>query len=86
MLPSLAAPAWEFIHPRCARRRREDIEEVEAMIEAGEPDPLWPPPVPSPGAGGPTAAAAVGGGGGGENRNEVIYCLDPREREREVGR
>lgn len=38
MLPSLAAPAWEFIHPRCARRRREDIEEVEAMIEAGEPD------------------------------------------------
>ena len=38
MLPSLAAPAWEFIHPRCARRRREDLEEVEAMIEAGEPD------------------------------------------------
>ena len=38
MLPSLAAPAWEFVHPRCARRRREDLEEVEAMIEAGEPD------------------------------------------------
>jgi hypothetical protein len=36
MLPSLAAPAWEFIHPRCARRRHEDIEEVEAMVEAGE--------------------------------------------------
>ena len=36
MLPSLATPAWEFIHPRCARRRHEDIEEVEAMIEAGE--------------------------------------------------
>ena len=36
MLPSLAAPAWEFVHPRCARRRREDIAEVEAMIEAGE--------------------------------------------------
>ena len=27
---------WEFAHPRCARRRREDIEEVEAMVEAGE--------------------------------------------------
>jgi len=36
MLPSLAAPVWEFVHPRCARRRREDMEEVEAMIEAGE--------------------------------------------------
>ncbi len=36
MLPSLAAPAWELIHPRCARRRREDMDEVEAMIEAGE--------------------------------------------------
>jgi hypothetical protein len=29
-------PAWEFVHPRCARRRRADIEEVEAMVEAGE--------------------------------------------------
>jgi hypothetical protein len=38
MIPSLAAPAWEFVHPRCARRRLEDMEEVEAMIEAGEPD------------------------------------------------
>ena len=28
--------AWEFVHPRCARRRRDDIEEVEAMVEAGE--------------------------------------------------
>lgn len=36
MLPSLATPSWEFVHPRCARRRREDMEEVEAMIEAGE--------------------------------------------------
>lgn len=29
-------PAWEIVQPRCARRRREDIEEVEAMVEAGE--------------------------------------------------
>ena len=29
-------PAWEFVHPRCARRRRADMEEVEAMVEAGE--------------------------------------------------
>ncbi|MGI9177461.1 MAG: hypothetical protein ACR2IT_06350 [Pirellulales bacterium] len=28
--------AWELVHPRCSRRRREDIEEVEAMVEAGE--------------------------------------------------
>jgi hypothetical protein len=27
---------WEFVQPRCARRRREDLEEVEAMVEAGE--------------------------------------------------
>jgi len=27
---------WEFVHPRCARKRREDIEEVEAMVAAGE--------------------------------------------------
>lgn len=33
-----AGSAWEFVHPRCARRRREDIEEVEAMLEAGETD------------------------------------------------
>jgi hypothetical protein len=38
MIPSLAAPAWEFVHPRCARRRADDMEEVEAMIEAGEKD------------------------------------------------
>ena len=38
MIPSLSAPAWEFVHPRCARRRAEDMEEVEAMIEAGESD------------------------------------------------
>ena len=28
--------AWEFVHPRCARKRRDDIEEVEAMVAAGE--------------------------------------------------
>lgn len=31
-----AGPTWEFVHPRCSRKRREDIEEVEAMVEAGE--------------------------------------------------
>jgi tetratricopeptide (TPR) repeat protein len=31
-----AGPVWEFVHPRCSRKRREDIEEVEAMVEAGE--------------------------------------------------
>jgi tetratricopeptide (TPR) repeat protein len=30
--------AWEIVQPRCARRRREDIEEVEAMIAGGEPE------------------------------------------------
>ena len=30
--------AWEIVQPRCARQRREDIEEVEAMVEAGETD------------------------------------------------
>lgn len=33
---SPAGTAWEFVHPRCARRRRADMEEVEAMVEAGE--------------------------------------------------
>jgi hypothetical protein len=33
---SPAGPRWEFVQPRCATRRRDDIEEVEAMIEAGE--------------------------------------------------
>ena len=28
--------AWELVQPRCARKRRDDIEEVEAMVEAGE--------------------------------------------------
>jgi len=36
--PSPSGSSWEFVHPRCARKRREDIEEVEAMIEAGEVD------------------------------------------------
>jgi len=35
-LPTSAAPVWEFVHPRCARKRRDDLEEVEAMLEAGE--------------------------------------------------
>ncbi|MFN9370081.1 MAG: hypothetical protein ACK6CT_15165 [Planctomycetia bacterium] len=33
-----AGTAWEIVQPRCARQRREDIEEVEAMVEAGETD------------------------------------------------
>ncbi len=31
-----AGLAWEFVHPRCARRRRDDIAEVEEMVAAGE--------------------------------------------------
>jgi hypothetical protein len=30
--------SWVFVHPRCARDRAEDLEEVEMMIEAGEAD------------------------------------------------
>ncbi|MFM7035041.1 MAG: hypothetical protein ACKOYJ_07650 [Planctomycetia bacterium] len=30
------ATQWEIVQSRCARKRREDIEEVEAMVEAGE--------------------------------------------------
>jgi hypothetical protein len=30
--------SWVFIHPRCARDRAEDLEEVQMMIEAGETD------------------------------------------------
>ena len=33
---SPSGPAWELVHPRCARRRRDDIAEVEAMLAAGE--------------------------------------------------
>gem|GEM_PF-1941556 len=29
---------WELVHPRCVRKRAEDIEEVELMIGAGEFD------------------------------------------------
>jgi len=29
-------PQWEFVQPRCARRRLDDIAEVEAMVEEGE--------------------------------------------------
>jgi hypothetical protein len=35
---SAGGPAWEIVQPRCARRRRDDIEEVEAMIAGGEPE------------------------------------------------
>ncbi len=30
--------AWELVHPRCARERAEDIEEVQHMLDAGEVD------------------------------------------------
>lgn len=30
--------AWELVHPRCARERAEDIEEVQRMLDAGEVD------------------------------------------------
>jgi len=30
--------AYELVHPRCARTRRDDLEEVEAMLAAGEED------------------------------------------------
>jgi hypothetical protein len=33
---SPSGAAWELVHPRCARRRRDDLEEVEAMVGAGE--------------------------------------------------
>lgn len=29
---------WEFLHPRCAIERAEDVEEVEAMVQGGEID------------------------------------------------
>jgi len=29
-------PVWELVHPRCSRKRLDDIAEVEAMVEAGE--------------------------------------------------
>lgn len=29
---------WELVHPGCARKRAEDLEEVRAMLEAGELD------------------------------------------------
>ena len=31
-----AKPVWELTHPRCSQQRREDLEEVEAMLSAGE--------------------------------------------------
>jgi len=34
----IAGGDWELIHPRCARQRKEDMEEVRLMIEAGEWD------------------------------------------------
>src|SRR5437016_1135736 len=33
---SPAAAGWEFLHPRCALDRRDDLEEVQQMIEGGE--------------------------------------------------
>jgi hypothetical protein len=36
--PVAGRDAWELVHPRCARDRSDDIEEVEAMIAAGEFD------------------------------------------------
>jgi hypothetical protein len=33
---AVSGAAWELVQPRCSRRRKEDIEEVEAMVEAGE--------------------------------------------------
>lgn len=30
--------AWQLVHPRCARDRQEDLEEVRKMIDAGEID------------------------------------------------
>jgi hypothetical protein len=35
---SAGGPAWEIVQPRCARRRRDDIAEVEEMIAGGEPE------------------------------------------------
>jgi hypothetical protein len=35
---AVSEDAWEFVHPRCATARREDIEEVRIMIAAGETD------------------------------------------------
>jgi tetratricopeptide (TPR) repeat protein len=29
---------WELVHPRCARERTEDLDEVRKMLEAGEAD------------------------------------------------
>lgn len=28
--------AWKLVHPRCAREREEDLEEVQSMLDAGE--------------------------------------------------
>jgi len=34
--PAPTGEQWEFVHSSCARRRQEDLQEVEAMLEAGE--------------------------------------------------
>jgi len=34
--PAPTGDQWEFVHSSCARRRQEDLQEVEAMLEAGE--------------------------------------------------
>ena len=41
---SEGAVAWEIVQPRCARKRRDDIEEVEAMVEAGETERIFTKP------------------------------------------
>jgi hypothetical protein len=38
MRRSTDGKSWVFVHPRCARDRAEDLEEVQSMIEAGETD------------------------------------------------
>lgn len=38
MRRSTDGKSWVFVHPRCARDRAEDLEEVQMMIESGETD------------------------------------------------
>lgn len=35
-LRRVGGEGWELLHPRCARDRAEDLEEVQAMLAAGE--------------------------------------------------
>ncbi|HTU27625.1 MAG TPA: hypothetical protein VMF30_19600 [Pirellulales bacterium] len=36
MRKTAASDAWELVHPRCARDRADDLEEVQKMIDGGE--------------------------------------------------